>query len=128
MSTSKQMSALEQKDVVRFELIDNIFQAMGLDVGEWVQKDVIEKSYPYILENRELIEKSLPVRIVKHDKNSNMWEMLGKGEGEKSIRSLLAFARRLARYRHFAIVWKRKTIRINKSKTKEEAYYKLLRN
>ena len=128
MNLIGQMSALEQKDVVRFELIDNIFQAMGLDVGEWVQKDVIEKSYPYILENRELIEKSLPVRIVKHDKNSNMWEMLEKGEGEKSIRSLLAFARRLARYRHFAIVWKSKTVRLSKSKVTVELSYKLLRN
>jgi hypothetical protein len=128
MNLIGQMSASEQKDVVRCELIDNIFQAMGLINGEWVHKDVIEKSYPYILENRELIEKSLPCKTVKPTKNSNMWEMLGKSEGEKSIRSLLAFARRLARYRHFAIVWKRKTIRINKSKTKEEAYYKLLRN
>ena len=128
MNLIGQMSALEQKDVVRFELIDNIFQAMGLDVGEWVPKDVIEKSYPYILENRELIEKSLPVRIVKHDQNSNMWEMLEKGEGEKSLRSLLAFARRLARYRYFAIVWKSKTVRLSKSKVTVELSYKLLRN
>ena len=128
MNLIGQMSASEQKDVVRCELIDNIFQAMGLINGEWVHKDVIEKSYPYILENRELIEKSLPCKTVKPNKNSNMWEMLGKSEGEKSIRSLLAFARRLARYRHFAIVWKSKTVRLSKSKVTVELSYKLLRN
>jgi len=127
MSTSKQMTIQEQKDLVRFELIDNIFAAMGL-CSEWVLMERVLEGLPYVLENRQLIENELPVNTVIPKKDSNMWETLeNKRDCVSSSRHLVAFARRLAGYRYFAVVRKSKTIRLTRNKTKQDSYYKLLR-
>ena len=126
MSTSKQMTTQEQKDLVRFELIDNIFVAMGL-CSEWVLIDRVQEGLSYVLEKRQMIENSLPVKIVIPKKDSNMWESWENNPTcVTSRRHLLAFARRLARYRHFAIVNRRKSVRLNRTQTKTEQYYRLL--
>jgi hypothetical protein len=126
MSTSKQMTIQEQKDLVRFELIDNIFAALGL-CSEWVLMERVSEGLPYVLENRKLIEDTLPLNTVKPINNSNMWGILGNQDDHvNSTKSLLALARRLARYRHFAVINKRKSVRLSKSLTKTELYYKLL--
>tara|TARA_B110000977_G_C10923889_1_gene434256 strand:- start:465 stop:842 length:378 start_codon:yes stop_codon:yes gene_type:complete len=125
MSTSKQMTIQEQKDLVRFELIDNIFAALGL-CSEWVHKDRIEEGLSYVIENQKMIEESLPTSVVIN-KGSDMWQIM-KNEAGGSNRSLLAFARRLAKYRYFAIVRKSKSFRINRDKTDVDLFYKLLRH
>lgn len=125
MSTSKQMTTQEQKDLVRFELIDNIFAALGL-CSEWVHKDRVEKGLPYIIENQKKIEETLPSYVVLN-KGSDMWQIMKNDEAVGANRSLFAFARRLAKYRYFAIVRKSKSIRINRDKTNVDLFYKLLR-
>ena len=126
MSNNKQMTVQEQKDLVRFELINNIFAALGLS-SEWVHMNRVMEGLQYVLENRQLIENSLPRNIVRAYPDSNMWRIL---ENEEDIvnasKSLLAFARRLARYRHFAVVNRRKSVRLNRTQTKTESYYRLL--
>jgi hypothetical protein len=57
------MTIQEQKDLVRFELIDNIFAALGL-CSEWVHKDRIEEGLSYVIENQKMIEESLPTSVV----------------------------------------------------------------
>tara|TARA_B110000208_G_scaffold178508_1_gene226521 strand:+ start:782 stop:1159 length:378 start_codon:yes stop_codon:yes gene_type:complete len=125
MSTEKQMTTQEQKDLVRFELIDNIFAAMGL-CSEWVHKDRIEEGLSYVIENQKIIEKTLPTSIVIN-KGSDMWDIMKNDEAVGANRSLLAFARRLAGYRYFAIVRKSKSTRINRNKVTQDLFYKLLR-
>jgi hypothetical protein len=126
MSDNKQMTIQEKKDRVRFELINNIFAALGLS-STWVHLDRIVEGLQYVLENRQLIENILPMNTVKAQADSNMWGIL---ENEDDIvnasKSLLAFARRLARYRHFAVVNRRKSVRLNRTQTKTESYYRLL--
>jgi|TARA_B110001452_G_scaffold116954_1_gene97076 hypothetical protein len=126
MSDNKQMTIQEQKDRVRFELINNIFAALGLS-STWVHLDRIVEGLQYVLENKQLIENILPMNTVKAQADSNMWGIL---ENEDDIvnasKSLLAFARRLARYRHFAVVNRRKSVRLNRTQTKTESYYRLL--
>ena len=130
MSTSKQMTIQEQKDLVRFELIDNIFEAMGL-CSEWVHKDRVEEGLSYVIENQKRIEETLPTSVVVN-KGSDMWQIMkneaGGSNRSLSNRSLFAFARRLAKYRYFAIVMKSKSIRINRDKTRQDLFYKLLRH
>jgi hypothetical protein len=126
MSNGKQMTIQEQKDLVRFELIDNIFAVMGL-CSEWVLMSRVQEGLSYVLENRQFIEDTLPSKTVKPINSSTMWEILGNPDDPvNSTKSLLAFARRLARYRHFAVVKKEKSIRLSKSLVKTESHYKLL--
>lgn len=126
MSDNKQMTIQEQKDIVRFELINNIFAALGL-CSEWVHMNRVMEGLQYVLENRQLIETILPMSIVTPKKDSNMWEIMETGgESMTLTKHLLGFARRLANYRHFAITNKRKRIRLNRSKTTTETYYRLL--
>jgi len=128
MSNGKQMTIQEQKDLVRFELIDNIFTALGL-CSEWVLIDRVQEGLSYVLEKRQMIENSLPVKIVIPKKDSNMWESWENNPTcVTSRRHLLAFARRLAGYRYFVIVRKSHKIRLNRDKTREDLFYKLLRN
>ena len=126
MSNGKQMTIQEQKDLVRFELIDNIFTALGL-CSEWVLIDRVQEGLSYVLENRQLIENSLPAHIVKPKKDSTMWEFWQtEPTCVTSRRHLISFSRRLAGYRYFAIVRKSHSIRINRDLTNSESYYRLL--
>ena len=126
MSNRKQMTIQEQKDILRFKLIAELLTAMGL-CGEWVHMDRVAEGLPYILANRELIEETLSIRVIIPHADSKMWEMLENKDGcWNSTKTLLSLARRLAKYRYFAIVTKTKSIRLNTSQTKTDNYYRLL--
>mgnify|MGYP006114230087 FL=1 len=102
------------------DTIDKIFNALGLESCVWQSLETIDNGCSYVLENRELIEKSLPKRCV-----GDMWPFLHSDLPIVRRKSLLSFARRLAAECTFAIVRRRTQIRED-NKTISRYSYMLL--
>jgi hypothetical protein len=113
----------------RLLLIDQIFEAMGLH-NEWEPSERIHMGLDFVLENRKLIDTTFPKHIVCPNKII-MWEYLQSTDRRTKMKSLIAFARRLARPRHFAIVIKEKCKYMGKKNGKDKRAslyeYKLLK-
>lgn len=108
----------------RLSLIDKIFEEMGLH-SDWELAERIYEGLGFVLENRKIIETTFPKKVIVPN-NSSMWEHLQSTDKRASMKSLLAFARRLALSRHFAIVRKGKNVRDGPKKTSTIYSYKLL--
>jgi len=120
-----------QLNAERVLLSDKIFAEMGLHSG-WELADKMYMGLGFVLENRKLIESTFPKRLVIADRKSRMWEHLQSPDRRTNLLSLLAFARRLARSRHFAIVGKKKNMRGRMECGSRKSYtiysYKLLKS
>jgi len=87
------------------DTIDKVFNALGLQPGVWQSLEIIDKGCNFVLENKELIERSLPNRCIGD------WRFLESDVPIVRRKSLLSFARRLAAECTFAIVRRRTQIR-----------------
>jgi hypothetical protein len=88
------------------DTIDKVFNALGLEDSQWQSLETIDKGCSFVLENRGMLESSLPKRCI-----GDMWRFLESKQAIVRRKSLLSFARRLAAECTFAIVRRRKQTR-----------------